>query len=93
MSGGTAKEVSPKNGKDFSLDELYELVGSPIDIQTKDGDDRCLVLRDDGKLLDLPVNEKASQIWKEWYPINEHPLNNDETIVGDVLVCSRTQLA
>ena len=46
-----------------------------------------MVLNDEGKLIGLPKNDNAIDIWKETYPITEYPNNNDELIVGDVIIC------
>lgn len=51
-----------------------------------------MVVNDNGKLDGMPVNEEASKIWREWYPIEKYPHNNDEMIVGDVLMCSAKEM-
>lgn len=93
---GTEKEVFPADGKKFGLTELREMIGGTIDIQLKPtrghGAKQCMVVNDNGKLDDLPMNAAASKIWQEWYPIAEYPHNNDEMIVGDVLVCGWSQI-
>lgn len=82
MNDGTdATEVAPKNGTDFQLDELQEFVGGYIEIVTaRDG--RLIVLNEEGKLNGLPVNVVATILYG----------NPDDAIVGDVLVCSPTQI-
>lgn len=81
---GQEEEVKP-TGKKFSLDELQKFVGGYIDI-IKLPSGRFLYINDEGKLLGLPINEKATKIWKEEYPIDKFPFNNDELVVGDVLL-------
>ena len=51
-----------------------------------------MVINDNGKIDELEVNEEASKIWREWYPIEEYPENNDQTIVGDVVVCDDSEI-
>lgn len=80
---GTNEDVTPK--KRFTLKELQSFVGGTIDIQRLP-DGREIILNDDGKLIGLPINEEATKIWKEQYPITKYPFNNDELIVGDVVV-------
>lgn len=72
---GRTSIVRPKNGKDFSLEELYELTnGGPIEIvYLKDG--RLMILNEEGTLKRLPLNKKATEIYKRG------------SIVGDVLIC------
>ena len=83
---GTVTEVTPKDGKFFSLEELRGFVGGTVQIVPLP-DERCLVCNDEGKLDGLPINEKGTDLWKEQYPIAEYPNNNDELMVGDILVC------
>ncbi len=84
---GTETEVEAENGKRFTLEELQSFVGGTIDVQILP-DGRAIYLNDNGKNEGLEVNEKASRIWQEAYPIDQYPFNNDGTIVGDVLILS-----
>lgn len=83
---GTVTDIAPANGKDFKLKELYALVGSPVDFARLPSG-RVMVVNDNGKLTGLPVNLQASRVWQHEYPIEKYPHNNDQTIVGDVIVC------
>lgn len=87
---GTKQEVSPKNGKAFTYEELHEFVGGNIDTPVMPSG-RCLVVNDEGKLAHLPKNDEASKIWQEEYPIDKFPFNNDELIVGDALLLSEAE--
>lgn len=80
-------EVEPNNGTDFTLEELQHIVDGAMDIQKLPKSGLIMVLNDEGKLNGLPKNEKATELWKENYPIAEFPENNDELVVGTVLVC------
>ena len=76
---GTKIDVIPKNGTDFQLSELQEIVGGYIEIVfTKD--DQLMVVNDEGKLNGLPINEEATK------------LVGYDLIVGDVLVCASSQI-
>ena len=81
---GTITEVAPDNGKFFTLKELRAFCGDTVDIADMP-DGTCFVLDDNGKINGLPMNKKATEIWKKAYPISEYPNNNDQLIVGDVL--------
>lgn len=85
---GTEEEVLPADNKHFSLDELQAFVGGLIDIQTMPSG-RKLVINDEGKLDGLPRNEAATKIWCEEYPIDQYPNNNDQLVVGDVLLVEK----
>lgn len=93
---GTETEVMPKDGKKFDLSELREMVGGTIDIQVEPtrgrGAKRAMVVNDNGVLIGLEINEAASKIWREWYPLAEYPHNNYGTIVGNVLLCGWNQI-
>src|ERR1700738_1138798 len=56
------RDVQPKNGRNFQLAELYELLAcSYIEIlQLTDG--RKMVLDEDGKLTGKPRNERATRL-------------------------------
>ena len=79
---GLTKAVTPKNGTDFQLDELKAIVGGYIEIvETIDG--RLLVLDEEGKLKDKPINMKATRLYKQ---------GMFDFIVGDVLVCETDEI-
>ncbi|MFA5168847.1 MAG: DUF3846 domain-containing protein [Candidatus Omnitrophota bacterium] len=81
------KIVEPKDGKRFTLEELQGFVGGRVDIQTLP-DFSVIYVNDDGKNIGLPKNAIATEIWKAAYPIEKYPHNNDQLIVGDVLILS-----
>lgn len=78
-SVGTRTEVQPENGKDFKLNELQRYVGGYIELLTLTGF-RFMVVNEEGKLLGLPINAKASAIY------------GYDTIVGDVLICNDDEI-
>lgn len=82
---GEIVQLLPLNRKTFSLEELQGFVGGTIFIAGMPSG-LCMVGHDEGKLIGLPANERASELWREEYPIMDYPHNNDGLIVGDVLV-------
>ena len=54
-------EVFPANGRKFTLAELQSLVGGYIEI-VRIGRGEVLVLNEDGLRLELPTNERATEI-------------------------------
>lgn len=80
----TITTVEPKNGTDYSLEELQEIVGGHIEILSLN-DEEIMVLNEEGKILGLDLNDNATAIISEagyW----------DDFIVGDVLVCKNEEV-
>jgi len=81
-SNGIDMELVPEKGTQFTLVELQDLVDGFIEIvPAKDG--RLIVINEEGKLKKLPMNTKASLLL-------ERP--NSDFIVGDVLVCDKSEI-
>jgi len=78
---GSQCEVEPKNGTDFKLEELQEFVGGYIEIvhpqDRRRQRGRILVVNEEGKLLGLPVNARASEIYSAPFDV----------IMGPALLC------
>lgn len=70
----------PKNGTDFSLEELQEFVGGCIEIVPL-AYDLIMVVNEDGKLLDLPFNEEATKIHRIYTG------SAFSYVVGNALIC------
>jgi len=77
---GTVEDVRPSNGDSFSLREMQRFVGGLIDIiDLGEGE---MVINDEGKLIGLPYNERATRLARPFlFP-------NDPGVFGDVLVCT-----
>lgn len=66
-------EVTPSNGKNFTLEELQEMVGGYIEIiRIPNKPSMRLVVNEDGQIKGLPTNHMATWIF-------------GSEIVGDVL--------
>lgn len=63
-ANGEIKEVTPKNGTDFQLEELQEIVGGNIWVigLLEDAEQRIIVMNAEGKLNGLQENEKATEL-------------------------------
>ena len=77
-ASGEAAEAMPKNGTDFSLEELQGFVKGYIEIVYL-SNDKFLVVNEEGKLMGLPINDYATGI-------------ANQLIVGDVLLCDSEQI-
>ena len=85
---GEKSIVYPKKKSGFEYEELRDFIGGIIQIVPL-GKGRELVCHDEGKLIGLSKNIAATEIWKNAYPISEYPDNNDELVVGDILITGR----
>ncbi len=75
---GREEFIEPKNGTDFSLEELKTIVDGYIQVVwLKDG--RIMVVNEEGKIHRLPLNVRATCI------VNGAGIA--DTIVGNVLIC------
>ena len=81
---GTSKHVEPKNGKDFSLEELQSIVGGYIEIHLLNNN-LIMVINEEGKLCDLEYNAVATNEYRRVYATTDW-------IVGDVLICDSNQV-
>ncbi len=57
---GTGREVLPKKGKEFSLEELQGFVGGYIELVRYFGGQ--MMVNEDGRPKGLPVNIRASEL-------------------------------
>ena len=81
---GSVTDVAPKNGKDFKLDELRELIGCEyieiVRVPLTHG--KILIVDEEGKLNGKEFNERATVIYG----------NILDYIVGDALMCDRGEV-
>lgn len=76
---GTTVHVCPKNGTDFSLEELNNIVNGSIEI-VRLTYAFYMVVNESGKLLSLPYNRLASTFFSIC-------TDGEDSIAGDVLIC------
>ena len=77
---GSVEVVDPENGNDFSLEELKSYVGGYIEALYGAGHDVYMILNEEGKLKDLPVNPLATEIFRTDFG------GGQDYIVGDVII-------
>jgi len=78
MPNGMEKEVKPKNGTHFQLDEMYAMLDCEIVQFLNTQDDRLMICDEMGKLRGLEVNTKATDLYE---------FGIYDPIVGAVLIC------
>lgn len=82
-------EAIPNNGKSFTLAEMQHIVGGSIQIVSLPKKKMELVINEEGELDGLPINELATKIWLEEFPLDQFSLNNNGRIVGNALLTER----
>lgn len=81
---GQRKEISPQNGKEFSLKEMQEYVGGFVEYVGLG--DETLIVNEDGKSQKLPVNKAATKMYLDFYKASDF-------IVGDVILIKSKDLS
>lgn len=82
---GRQIDVTPKNNKGLTYDTMRAAVQGMVQIVPMPSG-KVLICNEEGKLDNLPTNEAATEIWKKEYPIEKYPHNNDELVVGNVII-------
>jgi hypothetical protein len=89
LTNGTKREVTPANGRDFSLTELYELIGCDC-ITTWSvvlgGCQYVAVSDDDAHAKNAPYNQQASDLYQQSGGLPGWP------ILGNALVCEMDEV-
>ena len=80
-TNGAKIHVAPKNKKKFTLRELQNYVGGFVE-QFRAGEGHVLVVNEDGRLLDLQHNRRASELAKQFGYV---------PIVGDAVYCTEEE--
>lgn len=80
---GEVIEVEPKNGKDFKLSELQEIVHGYIELVNLSPSE-YMVVNEEGHLIGLPFNLSATRLYNKGCV--------KDFIVGDVLICNKSQI-
>lgn len=84
---GTSEEVKPKNGRNFQLKELYEMLGCDmIEVAYPRGDTKhILIIDEEGKVRNAepkPLNREATVLYN----------NQPDWISGPALYCLKGEL-
>ena len=83
-TSGEIVDIEPKNGNDFQLKELNDIVGGCIELVTLPNDE-FMVVNEEGKIRGLPVNDNATEIY-------QRKIGRWDYIVGDCLICKTSQI-
>ena len=82
---GTILEVEPKNGTDFSLEEIQDFVGDYFEVVSLKGSN-IMVINGEGRVKrGLPFNALATDVDNKSYGLMDY-------IAGNALVCKSNQI-
>lgn len=88
LPDGTIQNVSPADGKHFTLEELQTLVGGYIEFDESIKEGYDLVTNEEAKLLQLPINPQATALYK-WTVVNGRI---NDVICGPAVYGATTEL-
>lgn len=83
-TNGEIIDIEPKNKKDFTLEELNDIVGGYIELVILP-DGQYMVVNEEGKIKNLPVNDNATEIYRS-------KIGPWDYIVGDCLICKISEI-
>jgi hypothetical protein len=81
-TNGIHKEVLPRNGKVFELEELQAIVGGSIEV-VRSVDGKKMIINEEGKLKKMDLNVLATLIYQH---------GRHDPIVGPALVVERGEI-
>lgn len=84
---GTSKTIKPKNGSNFELEELQNIVEGTIEIINLHDSDDILVINEVGKLVGLHKNYEATEL-----AVKHESIFPSDYIVGTVLLCKSEEV-
>ena len=71
--------------------EVKEFVGGMVEaIQFPNGD--LLLLNEEGKLMQLPLNPEATALWRKHFTKETHAFGYDDYVVGPAIVIEKNAL-
>lgn len=86
-NGEVVKDIQPKNGRRFTLEELYELLHcETVERVFIKGTKVIMIVDEEGKLRRRPANMKATEVFH-----SSQRMNSWDWIAGDALLCTGTQ--
>ena len=81
--------VNKKDEPDYKA--VSKFVGGMVEAVTFPNGD-LLLLNEEGKLMGLPLNEKATTLWRTHFTKETHLFGYDDYVVGPVIVIAKDAL-
>ena len=82
---GTISDIKPSNGITFSLKEMQTFVNGMVELINISKHKVYMLINEEGKLLNLPMNERATVLFQEQF-------GKSDWIVGDVAIVQYEEL-
>ncbi len=74
-----------------NLKSAQDFVGGMVEcVQFPNGD--LLLLNEEGKLMGLPVNEQASELWSKTFTKDKYAIGHDDFVVGPAILIKKDAL-
>ena len=70
---------------------VSKFVGGMVEVVTFPNGD-LLLLNEEGKLMGLPLNEKASKLWKETFDNDNYITGRNDFVVGPAILIKKQAL-
>ena len=87
FTDGTVKEITPKNGTDFSLEEIKEYINGFLEVVwLRDEHNNIMIIDEEGKIKNLDSNITATDL-----AIQSKAIYPCDFIAGNAIVCSMDQ--
>ena len=93
----TYKDITPElkiiedTKQEPDLKAAQEFVGGYVEgIAFPNGD--YLIINEEGKLIGLPINEKATKLWKETFDNDNYITGRDDFVVGNAILIKKAAL-
>lgn len=77
------ENINPKNGTDFTLEEVYKYVGSPVQLLDISENEYALI-NEEGKIRDMEYNSLATELL-------DGILLPGDYIVGNMMIVDKSQ--
>ena len=81
--------VNKKDEPDYKA--VSKFVGGMVEAITFPNGD-LLLLNEEGKLMGLPLNEKATALWRKHFTKETHLFGYDDVVVGPAMVIQKNAL-
>ena len=80
------KTITTKDeAKALTLKVAQKYVGGLVECVTFPNND-TLIINEEGKLKDLPLNKEATDLWRKHFTIDTHIMGYDDFVVGNAIV-------
>ena len=74
-----------------TLEEAQAFVGGMVEgITFPNGD--YMIINEEGKLIGLPINEEASQLWKDTFDNDNYITGRDDWVAGNAILIKKKAL-